>query len=784
MFILKDNSLQIIELTHIPEEIERRDMEKISLSNLILEFFRKSAPPLFELELVCNSCQVSDQLHGGKPHFFLVVYLASLVSVEKEYLLDIKSLMSSETDALISVLHRMGYMTKVYGTDADNPVEAAGLIPSGLVGRTVWMATSSGEKAEHQLLSIGIPTAFDNLIEMMSDIPDSLFSIFLRSDGDRTGFNIRVFAREQMQAALIYINFVEGMKANYVPVYDKVQIRNVVDYWTHFRLDNGMEFPVISYEELSNILQLPFGLRSGIPVTPQQRRLPLFEPGLINGDGICVGDVVGSVGKRLTLPLHSQVNHLSVLGISGLGKSNFLLYYLNEMYNRYDIPFLVIDPVSTEYRKLKSSLNGGRLNVFTPGSEVSPFEFNLFALSCESLTVREYKSVLKDYLRNSLHLFSPLDKLLDETIDTVFLNNGWLDVSTAKYLPGRAFNIQEFMQAFDLTFAKSRFTGNQVNIAASGKVRLNSLRSYFDTVASLPLAEILSTPTVVELGKLQSADAKSTMLLYLLNMVKLHMMEVSARRSAESGNGQIKQPCLILVIDEAHSILEMQERGETMNVAQRGVIDTINQLLLEFRKYGLSVVIADQRVSVLQDVLTNTHVQVIFKQIDPRGKQMAADIISLDEVQMLADQRVGEAFVKHGKLEKPVQVQTPEFHSEADTSDQYVEGYMKRDFWERHAGLTRPFLECGPNCPFKEHTCNRTLRSMAANIVDRYLRASPQATREALHDAAVSRDHPLMQELLGRFKAGGGVALRTCLRVHLLHASNSASSGKKQVTDK
>lgn len=776
MFALEVNgyksNFEIIRIERIPEVIEQREAEKVCLSNLILEFFREPDPPYTEIELVCNSTRVDDQLHDGKPYFFIVVYLIEAGACNKDYC---TYLLNARTEAVLQVLHRMGYVTSRYGSS----IASAKMVPEGLMNRQIYMAYNTDVQTEHQLKSIGITTAFDNLIALMSDIPDSMFSIMLKGDGDHVGFSIQVFAREEMQAALIYLNFVQGMNNTFLPEYCKMELKNLSDYWSLFRLDTSFPPAIMSYAELSNVLQLPFGQGSGIPVAPQQRRLPLFGHGLINGNDVPMGEVIGNVGKTLTLPLQRQVSHMSVLGISGSGKSNFLLHYLNEMYNNYGIPFLVIDPVSTEFRTLKFSLKDERLNVFTPGSEISPFEFNLFALSCENLSVREYKMVLKDYLRNSLQLFSPLDKLIDETVDSIFLQKGWLDVSTQKLRPGSVFTIDDFIKTFDQVFEQSKFKGNLQNMASSGRVRLNALRGFFNSVARMPLADVMSVPTVVELGRLQSAEAKSTMLLYLLSMVKLYMMESAARIRRDTGESQVRKPSLILVIDEAHSILEMHEQGEGMNIAQHGVVNTINQLLLEYRKYGLSVVVADQRVSVLQDVLTNTHVQVIFKQIDPVGKQVASDIISLDEVQMLAMQKTGQAFVKHEGLETPIQVQMPKYDYVTDTSDECVAAYMDRDFWQKHIELTRPFDECR-QCLLKEEACNRKLRSIVANIAEKYLKMGEPKTLESLRDAAIQKDNPLVNELLKSYgldsKPGGWV--ERCLRVHLLHASKSLQSDK------
>lgn len=695
----------IIELTNIPLEIEYREEEKVLFSNLVLEYFRAYN---ISIELICTSCVVADQLFNGMPHFYILLHFVpnTLGENQKETIID----------SFLCVLHRMGYVISFMKGEKES------LIPQNLLKGESWLIYNGNGKPEHHLLESEITFVYNNLIaEMSNDIPDSLFSILLYNDGNDVKCSIRILSKEEEYGKHIYFSLIQGLKTQCVCKKECVKIKSLY----RFLYKERQSASTISYGQLSNILQLPFGERCGMPLTPIKRRLPVFKSGIINGTDVSLGTIVGYDNKKITLPLQKEVTHMSVLGISGSGKSNFLLYYLNEMYNTHNIPFMVIDPISTEYRKLKGSLRNNELKVFTPGAEISPFEFNLFALCSENLTVKEYKYILKDYLRNCLNLFAPLDKLVDETIDSVFRENGWFDISTKSFLQGKPFTLNDVIVTFNKVFLKSEFTGNLKNIASSGRVRLSALSRFFDTVAALPLEEILTAPTVIELGKLRSVEAKSTLLLYMLNMVKLYMMDSVVKRCKESKSyiNEDKRPRLILVIDEAHSILEMQEQGEGMNVAQHGVVDVINQLLLEYRKYGLVVVVADQRVSVLQDVLTNTHMQVIFKQIDPHGKQVAADIISLNETQMLADQKIGQAFVKHPDLEIPVQIITPKYEEKnTDISDTAVEAYMKKEFWGiSHIGISQPFMECAVNCPYKDKCCNRFYRNIASNLMEYYL---------------------------------------------------------------
>ena len=138
---------------------------------------------------------------------------------------------------------------------------------------------------------------------------------------------------------------------------------------------------------------------------------------------------------------------------------------------------------------------------------------------------------------------------------------------------------------------------------------------------------------------------------------------------------------------------------------------------------------------------------------------------------MLAEQKVGEAFVKHEKLEMPVQVKTPFYENEATYSDQNVMDFMKHDFWDKHFELTRPFMECKTNCPLKNSICNRSNRSIAANILANFLKRSNH-TSEELREAAMNPENKTVEMLLKRFK--DNPMLQRCLRVHLLQASKYA----------
>ena len=170
---------------------------------------------------------------------------------------------------------------------------------------------------------------------------------------------------------------------------------------------------------------------------------------------------------------------------------------------------MVIEPAKNEYRALVQSIP--ELQVFTPGKNfISPFVFNPF-IPPKNVKLETYKSTLKTAFAAAVSMTTPLDKIFEEAINNCYSDFRWLDTYTSDD-KGQIFNITDFVKCFQQTFDEIGYTGDAKNIGRAGVVRLNSLVNLFDNYYSIPIEDILSKPTVIELAAMRIAIKKLSLL--------------------------------------------------------------------------------------------------------------------------------------------------------------------------------------------------------------------------------------------------------------------------------
>lgn len=82
------------------------------------------------------------------------------------------------------------------------------------------------------------------------------------------------------------------------------------------------------------------------------------------------------------VPLDALTKHCFITGMTGSGKTTSCFNLLLQLY-RLGIPFLVIEPVKSEYRSLLTQIPS--LQIFTVGDEdAAPFRLNIFEPPRES----------------------------------------------------------------------------------------------------------------------------------------------------------------------------------------------------------------------------------------------------------------------------------------------------------------------------------------------------------------------------------------------------------------
>jgi len=148
------------------------------------------------------------------------------------------------------------------------------------------------------------------------------------------------------------------------------------------------------------------------------------------------------------------------------------------------------------------------LQVFTPGKNfISPFVFNPF-IPPKNVKLETYKSTLKTAFAAAVSMSTPLDKIFEESVNNCYSDFRWLDTYTSDS-KGQQFNIADFIKCFQETFEQIGYTGDAKNIGRAGVVRLNSLVNLFDNYFSIPIEDLLTKPTIIELAAIPGGHPKS-----------------------------------------------------------------------------------------------------------------------------------------------------------------------------------------------------------------------------------------------------------------------------------
>lgn len=233
-----------------------------------------------------------------------------------------------------------------------------------------------------------------------------------------------------------------------------------------------------------------------------------------------------------------------IVGTPGSGKTTFSVSLLDRLWKEHNIPFLVIEPAKNEYRALIQSIPN--LQVFTPGKNfISPFVFNPF-VPPKNVKLETYKSTLKTAFSAAVSMSTPLDKIFEESINNCYSDFRWLDTYTIAD-KGKIFNISDFIKCFQETFDEIGYTGDARNIGRAGVVRLNSLVNLFDNYFSIPIEDMLSKPTIIELAAIENSDEKALIIALLLLSILAYV------NSNYIGEGGLRN---FILLEEAHVLLD------------------------------------------------------------------------------------------------------------------------------------------------------------------------------------------------------------------------------------
>lgn len=392
--------------------------------------------------------------------------------------------------------------------------------------------------------------------------------------------------------------------------------------------------------DLSCFVHLPTQEVPGFEIKPYSQFHVSFKSG--NGETVTVGDILDqgiNLGIPYRIPLKELNKHGLVVGTTGSGKTNTLFYLIKEFWNK-KIPFLVIEPVKTEYRKILLDKDIGKhLQVFTLGNNnISPFRINPFEV-IPGMPVQTHIELLKSVFNASFVMWGPLPHVLERCIHEMYTDKGW-DLTSNSNPRGHDLNanptLSDLFNKVDEVVDRLGYSEETtMEIRGALKTRINSMRIggkglMLDTKRTISFETLMKRPTILELEAIGDDEEKC----FIMGIILTRMYE----EYISKGLTEKKDLTHITIIEEAHRLLG-NYHAENPNVANvKGkAVETFTNILAEIRAYGEGFIIAEQIPTKLApEIVKNTNLKVMHRIVADDDRNIMAATMNIDRNESVA----------------------------------------------------------------------------------------------------------------------------------------------------
>ena len=417
----------------------------------------------------------------------------------------------------------------------------------------------------------------------------------------------------------------------------------------------------LTTEELSILVSLPHREVPGLKVSPAVD----FN---LNPNNAGQGDFeLGSLlyrdevlETRVRLSSKSLTRHTFVTGLTGSGKTNTCLALLANAYHERGLNFMVIDPAKTEYRFLLNADGvGENLLVFTLGEErESPFRLNPFEFA-RGFPLLSHIDLIKAIFNAAFPMYASMPYLLEKAILAIYEERGWdIAASTNRYVDVESEDYSPFLPRLSDLYAKidsvvaseGYDTRIRLDLTAALKARLGSLLRggkglMLDTQRSIPMAELLQRPVVLELRRVSDDDEKA----FLMALLFTRLYEEVQQNPAGSPLRHVT------LMEEAHRLLRNIPAAASAESANpRGkAIEMFTDMMAEMRTYGEGFIIVDQMPGKLvPDVVKGSNLKIVHRLLAADDRQAVGNAMSLTPAQNehLPRLKVGQAVIHSEEL--------------------------------------------------------------------------------------------------------------------------------------
>ena len=428
---------------------------------------------------------------------------------------------------------------------------------------------------------------------------------------------------------------------------------------------------------------------------------------------ISLGKLVQSgneIDTKVYLEKSALNKHIFITGVTGTGKTTTCQKLLLES----ELPFLVIEPAKTEYRILMNNPKTEDILIFTLGNDkVAPFRLNPFEFfEGESITSRV--DMLKAAMEASFDMEAAIPQIIESAMYSCYEDYGWNIDTDENEKFDNPYNegvysfptLEDLLNKIEIEVTKHNFDDRlKKDYIGSITARLQGLLvgskgQMLNARRSIDFRELIEKKVVLEIEGIKNGTEKSLVMGFILTNL------CEALRAKYNKDKHFKH---ITLIEEAHRLLSKYSAGDSLN--KKNSVETFADMLAEVRKYGESLIIADQIPNKMTpEVLKNTNTKIVHKIFAEDDKEAIGNTISLSKEQkdFLSSLPTGRAIVFSQSWTKAVQVQIEQMTN--TTSDEiidedrlrnrvedfYIENYKKGIFiGTKYEKITREqFREC------------------------------------------------------------------------------------------
>jgi len=481
----------------------------------------------------------------------------------------------------------------------------------------------------------------------------------------------------------------------------------------------------LSSRDLATLSHLPKEEMPGYGVKDTARFgvcLPETRP----SERLFVGEIADrgmGTGNFFGVPVRDLVKHGLVVGVTGSGKTNTCLYLLDQLWKgSLKTPFLVIEPAKNEYRSLVNVKGYEDLLIFTLGDELtSPFRLNPFEIM-EGVKLQTHIDNLRAVFNASFVMYAPMPQVLERCIHEIYKDRGWdlttnrnrfagVDQNGTSHLfPTLSDLYEKIGPVVDSLGYEDRLT---MDIKAALQARIGSLRiggkgAMLDTSLSIPMRDLLSTPTVLELQSIGDDEEKAFIMAILLARL-YEYRDVEARTSGT--NTGLKH---VTLVEEAHRLLTRTSTDfsnqETANPKGKAV-ESFCSMLSEIRAFGEGMLIAEQiPVKLAQDAIKNTNLKIMHRIVAKDDRELMGSTMNLNEKQVVYVSVMdrGETAVFSEGFSEPYLVKVPSYPASVQFVDAKMTTVREKDinrFMARKTSTLRRVLGRHDGCRSCRYKC-------------------------------------------------------------------------------